>query len=163
MINNEINTVGQYINEYRKILYAAYTVNCLIDMITHDKYQIQNYICCFTLDNLQKILNVYHPIFIKIKENDDHNMYIKIIICIKEEITIRYRSHNKEDHRGFNILTENRDKNFVKSLINKILYNYPSININDFNNLPLVVSKYNLNDYNMCFKNIHPERKELDS
>ena len=159
IIDTKINSLSEYINEYKKVSYATYTSNCLVDMITCDKYQIQNYICCFTLDNLEKILNIDHPIFIKIKENDDPKIYIKIIIRIRGEITIRYRSHNK-DHSGFNILTENRDKNFTVSLISKILYNYPLIIINDFNNLPLVVSKYNLDEYNIWFKNVHPERKE---
>ena len=135
-------------------------------MIICDKYKIQFRICRFNLyfsiDNLTKILNKDHPIFIKIKDGDDIEKYIEISIHIREKRTIYYRSHkiDYEDDIGTNIFTENCDENFIMSLINKILYHYPLININDFNGLPLVIYEHNIILYNQFFKNLISSRKE---
>ena len=167
IVNDKVTSISQYIDEYKKVSHASYTTNCLVNMIMCDKYDIQWRICrfglYFVIDELTKILNKNHIVFIKIKDNLEK--YIKISIKIRERGTIYYRLHdvNEDDRRtnsGVNILTETCDKNYTVSLINKILYNYPSINITDDNCIPLVVSKYNLDDYNMWFKNLHPERKE---
>jgi hypothetical protein len=105
-------------------------------------------------------------VFIKIKDKIKANIkeYVKIFVEIGEEGGIvRYRLYNinTDDitNPGTNIFIEVCDKHYIMLLINKILYNYPSINITDYHGIPLIISKYNLGKYNMWFDNIHPERK----
>lgn len=163
IIDDKINTVDQYVDEYKKISYATYTANCLVDMVRCDEYRIQNYnlrfSSYFSIDKLTKILNKDHTIFNFYKYDIEKN--IEISIYIREKGTIHYKSHkiDEEDNIGTNIFTEDYDINFIISLIIKILYHYPLININDFNDLPLIISKNNIILYNQLFKVI-PRRKK---
>ena len=166
IINNNLNTFSQYLNEYKKVSFATYTTNCLYDMIRCDKFDIMWDICAFDLyfsiDELTEILVKNHDVFIKITDNI--KKYIRISMKIRKKVIIRYRLYdtNKDDKKtnfGTNIHADIHDKHYTILLINKILYNYPAINIIDDHGIPLVFSKYNLEDYNIWYRSIHPERK----
>jgi hypothetical protein len=160
MINNKINTVSQYIGEYKELSHATYTANCLIDMITCDKYAIQWHFCSFNLgfsiDKLTKIVGDHFHTKIKDIVDIDKYKYIKISILV-ENRSIRYKlfkTDNKDDI-GILIFTEDPDKDYIISLVNKILYHYPLLNlndINDFNGLPLKIPENDIVLYNQFYK-----------
>jgi hypothetical protein len=169
VINNEVVNIKQYLNEYKKVSYATYITDCLVNMIECEKFNIPLHVCrfklYFSIDKLTKILNKDNPVFNLYKDNDN----MEIDICFEEKGKIHYMSCSDMYDRGTSKYAEKIEKiglYFVKSLINKILYYYTLSEIRDieyikdYNGIPLVISEYNLDEYNMWFKNLHPERAE---
>jgi len=146
MINNKINTVSQYINEYRRVSYSVYTTDCLLDMVIYNKHTVCNSICyfshVFSIDDLKNILINDHPIFTKINEDNVSKKHIDITIRIGEEGLIYYSSLIDNRCYKIGLLTENYDNiKFIISLINKILYYHPSTILNDMDYLPIILTK----------------------
>jgi len=159
IINDDINIVGHYINEYKKVSYAVYTVNCLIDMIKLNKtgrFSIDYHVCWFRvlIDDLINILPKDHQVFIKIKDNNYTKKYINISIAIGDEDTIGYSTdENPDDENNEMIMILNEkynDKNVIISLFTKILYYYPLIFINDINYLPIIISESENKIFEKC-------------
>ena len=150
IINDKIITVGEYLNEYRKISYATYTANCLINMIVCDKYEVTAGICCFNRyfsdNDLRKIFNKKHPIFTKLK--DSNKKYVDMFLRIKEKSLIcfdAYKTNNEIDQNDedieIDIFSENYNNTRIISLISKILYYFPLTTMNDIGYSLLIISK----------------------
>jgi len=133
IINDKINDCFHYINEYKKVSYAVYTTNCLIDMIQLNKtgrffteYHICRFNPYFLIDDLINILPKDHPVFIKIKDDNCIKKYINI--SIGDEGTIGYNSYEKPDDEHSEMIEilngKYNDKNVIISLFTKILYYY---------------------------------------
>lgn len=154
IINDKINTLSQYTDEYRKISYATYITNCLINMIEIKKFSIEYNICWFRvlINDLINILPKDHPVFVKIKDNNYNKKYINISIAVAIEDGgvigyTTYKNPDDENNEMIVILHEKyNDKNVIISLITKILYYHPSININDINHIPIVITKKTIFD-----------------
>ena len=171
IINNKIITLRQYMDEYRKVSYATYITNCLINMIEIRGFSIDHHVLWFSpffsFNDLVNILSKNHLIFDKIKD-DDIRKYIAIDIIVGDKGIIGYDSYEQnnddnEDNERIEVLNEKyNDKNIIISLITKILYYHPSININDINYLPIVISKnIDLEKVETVFEqNIINKRKE---
>jgi len=159
IINDNINTFSQYLDEYKKVSYATYTTDCLLNINVNDTNdwfynQIIRFEPNFLFDDLKNILDKSHPILMM--EQDNTKKYANIEIEIGTKRSIRYRSCEKD----INYFVQNNrvfyhynpllsieyydDENFIISLINKTLYHYPSIVIKD-NNYPLVTKDTILN------------------
>jgi hypothetical protein len=67
IINSNIKNVYQYVDEYRKISYASYIANCLVNMISTKKYIIPYNIISFSpyfiIDDFIKIFIKDYLIF----------------------------------------------------------------------------------------------------
>jgi len=169
IIDDKINTVCQYIEEYKKVSYSFYTASHVVDMVMNTNYRLYKSMCFFgsffTIDNLKNILDKDHPIFLKLKEDDNDKKYIDISIEIKEKGSIYYGLHDNNDEYSerTNLLIENYDNiNIIISLINKILYYHPSITINDVDCIPIIIPKnlvFDDDDLNY-YKNRIDSRKE---
>ncbi len=125
IIDNDIKSVGQYLNEYRKISYARYTANCLADMIMSNKYDIYKSKCIFVgiHNHIKDILSDNDHILTKIKQANNIEKYATMFIVIGEKGTITLDNSYDID---IDIITENYyDKKFVISLICKIFYYCP--------------------------------------
>ena len=151
IINNKINTVNQYIGEYKRVSYSLHTANNLVDMIINGRNRPYQSVCffeqLFSINDLKNILTNDHPIFTKIKECDNIKEYITITIAIKETGSINYDSCEDFGNK-INIVTENYyDKKYVICLINKILYYYPLIMIDDIGSIPIIISKDSIFDH----------------
>jgi hypothetical protein len=151
IINSKINTVGQYISEYKKVSYSKYTASHIVDMIINTKYTFYESMCffgnLFSIDDLKNILNKDYQIFTKIKE-DDFKESISINIKINEKGLINYGQGNKSSNVKTHFYTQNDiDNEYIISLINKILYYYPLITITDIDYIPIIISKNSIIDY----------------
>ena len=158
IINDKVSTISQYIEEYRKVSYALYTTNCLINMIVCDKYEIQYSICrfnpYFSIDEILKTFN--HGILTKIKDSSGLKKDVKISMYMKQKM-IHYKIGIDEIPT---IFTENHDINSMISLISKILYHYQLININDFHDVPVLIRDNNIIEYYELYPNLLDKRKE---
>jgi len=174
IINNDINNFNEYLDEYKKISFAIYVTNCLLNInVNNTNNWFYNQIIIFEpnflFDDLKNILGKDHPILIM--EQDNAKKYINIEIEIGTKRLIHYRSCEKDiNHclRGnrvyyhYNPLLSIEyydDEKFIISLINKILCHNPSIAIN-YNNFPLVINQNNIDEYNLFYKNVISGRKE---
>ena len=170
IIDDDINTLNQYINEYKKVSYATYTSNYLINMIISKQCSRHTGICLFNKyfsdHYLKKLFKDNHPIFTKIK--DIGKKYVDIFFRIKnlEKLSVNFDGHitNDDDNQNdedieIDIFNENCDKKCIILLITKILYYYPLITINDINYSLLVISKNEKLDIN-DEQNIINKRKE---
>ena len=147
MINNDIKSASQYIDEYRKVSYALYTTNCLINMIKTKKYDINYNILYFSplfiIDDFIKIFIKDYIFFNEIEKYKDIRKYLFITIGITEKISVLYNLYktdiiNEEEVVSF---IENYDNiNAIVMLITKILYYYPLTNITDVDHLPIIFS-----------------------
>ena len=83
IINYEINSFSQYLNEYKKVSYASYTASCLVKYVINTKYRLYKNMFFFdriSYNNPDNILMSNHPGFTEIKENDNSKEYINISI-----------------------------------------------------------------------------------
>ena len=152
MINDEINTVSQYLEEYKKVSYATYTINRLVNMVEIN-YQKSgcsyDQVCRFNQSFISKdfmnILKENHPFLIKIKGCKNIKKYLGIFITIDEKGSIDYHFHEKNYVEDF-VLSQGsqHDKNTIILFITRILYYYPLIEIFDVDNFPLIISKNSL-------------------
>ena len=91
----------------------------------------------FSINNFKNILANDHPILTKIKE-DNTKEYITITLIIEETGSIIY-DYCDDFRNKINIFTEDyNNKEFIISLINKILYYYPLIMIVDVDCIPVI-------------------------
>jgi len=143
MIDDKINTFSQYLDEYKKVSYALYTASCLIKYIINAKYRLYKNMCFFdriSYNNLDNILMSNHPVFTEIKENDNSKEYINISIEIGNEGKIYYGSHNDDNHKFDRQYTEKyNDIIHIPSLISKILYYHPALDIHDVDCNPIII------------------------
>ena len=144
IINDKIITAGEYLNEYRKVSYSTYTTNCLINMEKLKGCYIPHCICWFNynfvIDDLFKILPKDNIIFDKMKKI---NNYIEINIMVGDKGSIDYNTYEKLDKiKMTKIMFEKYDNNnIIISLISKILYYYPLIEITDINDEHVIIFK----------------------
>ncbi len=167
IINNKIDTVGQYVDEYRKVSYASYIANCLFDLIQLEEQQFKDlyksfydrcWIYPFDIKYLPKILDKNILDLIKIKNNDHNKVFIRLEIKNKGQIKYYtcekyYENFTSDTYGGYNmnypILVNDYDcKNIIISLITKILYYMPSIKITDEYKLARIFSTYHIHDWN---------------
>jgi hypothetical protein len=146
IINTEINTIYQYIDEYKKVSYAIYTTPQLVDFVMTTNYRLYQSRCffdkLFLIDDLKNILVNDHPIFTKICEDKDIKEFIDINIVVSDIGSINYGYCDSEFKNRIDLFTENyTNKEFMISLINKIFYHHPSIVITDVDCFPIIMSK----------------------
>lgn len=153
IINDKINTINQYIEEYKKISYISHTTNYLFNMVGENYLSVPFHRCWFNpyflIDDLVNILLKDHPIFEKISIYNNIKKYVDITIQIGgEKGMIDYYYHGTADLYGAGIilLSEIYDKNKIISLITKILYHYPSIIIYDAEYRPMIITENMLLD-----------------
>jgi hypothetical protein len=151
IINDKINNISQYINEYKKISYATYTANCLYNMVGanfKNYFSVPYYRCWFSpyfsINDLTNILSKDHPIFRKISIYNSIEKYIAITIqIVSEKGLIDYHYHRTTDENDIGIIlsSDYNNKNDIMSLIAKILYHYQSIIIYDIDYYPMIITK----------------------
>lgn len=150
IIDVKIDSLSEYISEYKKLSVAIYKTNCLINMVKEYDYSISNHILWFppqlSIDNM--ILIKDDPIFNTIKDNcnvKNIENYISINIEVGNNGKIDYFVHdtNNKYLYEFNetkILAENYNNiKFIITLISKILYYHPLIEICDINYCALII------------------------
>jgi hypothetical protein len=147
--NDNINTIKQYIEEYQKMSYASYTANGLYTMM--DIFKCSNHsldkMCGVQFTNLtyiHKILKMdiyerlpnfkYFNINIVMGNNGKIYYYTKIAGLMFLDEMFRW---GQDAFGGIEEIYD--DKSTVISLITKILYYYPNINILDSNYRRLVI------------------------
>ncbi len=153
IINMKINSLSEYICEYRKVSYATYKTLKIINMVKRRDCAVPNYVLWippqFLIDDIVLIKD--DPIF-NASKNINLENYISIDIEIGDKGKVDYylydtnnrHPHEYNDKNGIKILTENYDnKKFVISLINKILYYYPLIEICDINYSAVIIHSDN--------------------
>ena len=164
MINDNIITVNQYIEEYKKVSYASYIANCLFDLVQVEERQFKElyksfYDICwiypFDIKYLSKILEKDTFNLIKIKANDHNKVFVRLEIKSKGQIKYYscekyYEDFISDTYFGNHaILVDDYDcKNTLISLITKILYYIPSITITDAYQLCRIFRPIHIMDWN---------------
>ena len=145
MIDDKINTVNQYLEEYKRVSYALHTAFHLVNMVINDRNRPYKSLCffqqLFSINDLKNILANDHPIFIKMKEENYERVIITVLIKETGTGLIDYDSSDINFSTKINIMTENYfSKDIIISLIHKILYYYPPITIVDVDCIPIIIT-----------------------
>jgi len=167
IINNKINSISQYIEEYKKVSYASYIANCLFDLVQFEERQFKElsksfydrcWIYPFDITYLPKLLEKNILGLIKIEINDHNKVFMRLEIKSKGQIKYytckKYYENFISDtycgnNRNYSILVNDYDyKNVLISLISKILYYIPSIKITDEYELVRLFSNQHILDWN---------------
>jgi len=166
MINNEINIFTEFLNEYRKVSYAKYATDCLIDMINDEGFNTPFNMCWVSpylpVNDMINISPNDRSIFEKvINIKYDTEKYINVNVQItgntKGRITYYFHETYDDISIGHTLSTETYDNNdIIISLIIKILY-HPLITINDFNSIPIIITGNKVSDDH---QHIFDKRKE---
>jgi hypothetical protein len=138
--NEEINNIQQYISEYKKVSYASYKTTCLTNMMIQSATGISAIWLekDFTIDDILLLnCNIFDNAKNIIKNSRN---YVNLTIGLEGEQSINFHIHNKENHRLVFYVTEQHEVIFIHSLLNKIFYHFPSIQITDNGDRPIVVS-----------------------
>lgn len=166
MINNKIDNVGQYVDEYRKVSYASYIANCLFDLVKFEKQQFENlyrsfydrcWIYPFDITYLPKILDKNIFDLIKIEGNGHNKIFMRLEIKNKQ---IKYYTCEKyyenfisdtisRNNMNYPILVNDYDcKNILISIITKVLYYIPFSKITDAYQLTRIFNNQHILDWN---------------
>jgi hypothetical protein len=151
MLNNNIVTIKQYVDEYKKISYATHTATCLYDMINKHKLLLFNIIYGHQYDCNIEFLDV--TFISKIIPPSVYRSFLyyklpnlKLYMDIKDDGRIGYVSFT-EGRGQFLSSHINNNKDDIILLLIKILYYYPNNNFKDHNNTELIIRKNYMFDF----------------
>ena len=155
ILNNNINSIAEYIQEYKKVSYATYITNCLFDMIKYNGKLKINKIdtCCILLNNKINLSKILPERFIKDKPLKYDKVELFIDLWNGGVIGCEYSLNDNIIYYN-DIILDYELKEFIVNL----LYWIPNINMIDLNNKPFMYIK-NEKRF-LCFTTI--ERNRFD-
>lgn len=163
IINTNLNTFSQYLDEYKKVSYARYIAISLFELvkIEEEKYNMSklyhsnSWIYPFDIKYLSVILEPNILSSIKFKRENDDKVFINLEI--KDGGCIRYYTCEKyyDDlffcaYYGHDevLITNNNSKNILISFLTKLLYHVPELLIFDTQQYKRIFTKDQIINWN---------------